>query len=302
MLRTCMSTVRVLSTSRGGDLAVGEALGDQAHDLDLAAREPRGLVLGGGAAAQVLGRPTRRARRPPQPPRAASGRAPQRVGEPVGLGQLVQRRVALAGRGQRRGAADQDLRALERDARGRRAARRRGRTAAAAASASPSASAVSAIAQASAASASACPADAAIDDSASVHARASSSAPGAREPAGRPAQAPDRVVVVLAALPAGEHERGSAPRRARVLALLRGQPRERRGAVALHRDDVQPRRRLQAARQQRPGRAARCRARPAIAPRTPSATSVSCGRRAGRDAAPRTAPATWSQSPSSRRT
>ena len=237
-----MSTVRVLSTSRAAISRLVQALRDQAHDLDLAAREPRGLVLGGGAAARAARRSTRRARRPPPPPRRpAAGRpAPSRSGGPRRAGPAAasrspvaasaaapRTRICARSKGMCRPACSSTARA----------------NCATAASASPSASAVSAIAQASAASASSCWAEAAIEDSASVHARASARRPVAREPPGRPAQAPDGVVVVLAALPAREHGPAVLLGALRV-ALLRGEPGQRRGAVALHRDDVEPRRRL----------------------------------------------------------
>ena len=300
MLRTCMSTVRVLSTSSLGDLAVRQALGDEPHHLELAAREARGLVLGGGAAAEVLVRATRRARRPPRRP-GGERRAPS-PGRPVGLGQAFERRVALARGGQRDAGAEQDLRALERDARGRRAARR----------ARPNC----------------CGGGVGValgqrglaervgergervgvarrrgDRRQRLGARAGvgRAAPAPASQPGRPAQAPDGVVVVLLRSQRASTSAAVLRRARRSSPSCAAEPRERRGAVALHRDDVEPRR---VARQRvSSGRAAAPWPRQTrIAPSTPSATSVSPRRRPGAMQLARRARCASSQSPSSRST
>ena len=122
----------------------------------------------------------------------------------------------------------------------------------AAASGWPSASAVSPRAWASAASASGWPVRAAMPDSASAHARASASRPSPARKHAAPAQAPDRVVMVLAARPAVEQE-AAVLARAVELARARLQPGQRGGAVDGHRG-VEPRRGRERADEQRPRR------------------------------------------------
>ena len=294
-----MSTVRVLSTSRAAISRLVRPCATRRTTSTSRRESPRGLVLGGGAPAEVVG--DRRAergdgrgrlgrQRPGAQRRSPSG-GPRRAGR-------ARRRARRSRRAPRRRAPGSAPARTGCSA--RRAARPRARTVPTAASASPSASAVSAIAQASAASASSCWADAAIDESASVHARASARRPVPGEPARRPAQAPDRVVMVLAALPARED--GSAVLLGSLrVALAGGEPGQRRRAVALHRDHVQPRRRLVAARQQR-------HAAPAVsAPHLDRAEDAVGDERLLRRArrarsGPAQSSSAWSHSPSSRRT
>ena len=122
----------------------------------------------------------------------------------------------------------------------------------AAVSGSSSSSAVSARAWASAARASGWPVWAAIRASASAQRAGLRPGAVAGEEARRPAQTPDRVVDVLAALPALEHEPAVLGRRVAVAGLVL-EVGQRGGRVELHGDDVQPRGGVQRAQQQRPG-------------------------------------------------
>ena len=277
MLRTCMSTVRVLSTSSLGDLAVGAPGRDEPHDLELAARQPGVLVARRRRAGRAAPRPTRRAPRP----RSAACGGQRRGAEPARRARCASasrssRGLALAGGGERGAGAQQDLRPLERDVEAARAARRARPSCSAAASASPSASAVSPSAWASAASASGWPVAAAIArQRLGARARLGERRRCAAKTARRPAQAPDRVVVVLAALPAVE-QRARQCSAARVGVAL-GARRATASAAALshaHRDDVEARspRRGSGSSSGRPSRASPRQAW--IAPSTPSATSV----------------------------
>ena len=107
-------------------------------------------------------------------------------------------------------------------------------------------------------------------------------------------------MVVLAARPAVEHEAAQLVR-ALAVALRVREPGQRGGAVALHRDDVEARRGLQAALEQRPRLLA------AAAPRVDRAEDAVGDERVVRRRRPAAispphSSSTWSQSPSSRRT
>ena len=234
-----MSTVRGLRNSSLGDLAVGAPDGHEPHDLELAAREARGLVLGGGAAAEA------RLERLAEPRELGGGLRGERRGAERGARSGGPRRAARApARARRRRPARRRRAAGSAPARTGSRARRCSSSArpscCAAASASPSASAVSPSAWASAASASGWPVVAAIADSASAHARASREVAAGGEHLRGGAQAPDRVVVVLAALPALQHG-AEVLQRGRAVARVVGEPAERGRAVDAHRDDVEPR-------------------------------------------------------------
>ena len=114
MLRTCMSTVRVLSTSSPAISRFVPPGGDQAHHLELAAGQAGVLVVGGRAPAEPpldrlaeprdLGGRLRGERRG-----AEAARRAMRLDQPLDRG------VALPGGGERDARAELDLRALERD-------------------------------------------------------------------------------------------------------------------------------------------------------------------------------------------
>ena len=210
-----------------GDLAVGAADGDVAQDLELAPGQLDVLGRRRRRGCRAAARPTRRARRPPSRPRRRAAAPP-----------------AWRRSGRRRRAAPGPPRALRRR-RGRprpavrpgpaRAgspgcggARPRARGCSAAASASPSSRASSPTAWARAATASSWPPSAAICPSAEAQSCASVAAPVAGEPARRPADPPDRVVVVLAFLPAGEQLAAVAGRRLVVEPFGGGDDRQRR--------------------------------------------------------------------------
>ena len=298
MLRTCMSTVRVLSTSPA---AISRLVRPCATSRTTSTSRRESPAVSCSAAAR---RPRRSSTEAPERRHLRRRLGGQRAGaerdrDPVRLAELVDRGLALADRGQRDGAAHEDLRALERDAQravqlggarelrgggvrvalgqrglGDRARQRRERVRVAGRRA--------------------------IEASASVQRAGEVEPARAREPARRTSAGPRPRSGGPGCAPSARAARGSAPRRARV-ALGRGQPRERGGAVALHRDDVEPRATSPgsasaAARPRRP-----CPRQTSIAPRMPSATSDSCGGVSGVISSRQSCCAS-SQSPSSRST
>ena len=255
-----------------------------------AARRPR-------RALERLAEAVELARRPP-----ASGRRAEPARAAVGLLEPLQRRLALAGGGERDAGAERDLRALERASRGRLQLQRARELVRRRRPRRPRASAVSPSACASAASASGWPPAAAIAESASragagarevAVARRTTSPPcaGPRPRSGGPRCAPSARARRGSARAAARRVAGVRPRSSRAPPRCRRPSRRRRAAPPCCRQRVSS------------GRAARASPRKArIEPSTPSATSASSGGvRAGAELAAQLAPPA-SQSPSSRRT
>ena len=249
MWRTCMSTVRVLSTS---SLATSRFVRPDATKRITSSSRRERPAFSWSAAAR---RPSRRSTDSPsfatssaasrgQRRGAEAARRDVRLGEPLGGG------LALARRGERHPRAELDLCSLERDLEARV---QLGRAAELLRGGVRMALGERRLAE--------CVRERGQGVRVAGPGRDARQRLGARarlaeravagEEARSPAKAPDRVVVVLAALPALQHE--AAVRVGVVeIALVLRQPGERGGAVHAHRDDVEARGRVQALDEQRP--------------------------------------------------
>ena len=233
-----------------GDLAVRAARGHQAHHLELAARQAGVLVVGGRTPAEPA------LDRLAEPRELVGGLGRQRRGaEPAGravrLHQPLDRRLALPRRGERDTGAELDLGSLERDLEAGvqlgRAVDLLGGGVGMAFGERRLAERVRQRGQG-------------VRVARRGHDARERLGTGARvvepavagEKARGPAQAPDRVVVILAARPALHHEAAVTAGLVEV-ALVLVEHRERGGAVDGHRDHVEAGGRLEALDEQRPG-------------------------------------------------